>query len=112
MTLSDVRAILEKDYQKHYNNVIMYNNYNIDKAYEYIQQQTGCDIDIAKRIVDEMNYKKQQIDKSTIKCPYCNSTSVVKITKSSKAVRTFLFGIFAISRNSKNFHCNNCTADF
>lgn len=47
-----------------------------------------------------------------VECPYCHATDVKKITNTSKAVHTALFGIFSISRNSKNFHCNNCGADF
>lgn len=45
-------------------------------------------------------------------CPYCKSKNTKKITAISKATHTALFGIFSISRNSKNFHCNQCGADF
>lgn len=45
-------------------------------------------------------------------CPYCKSTNTKRITTSSKVAHTALFGIFSISRNSKNFHCNQCSADF
>lgn len=51
-------------------------------------------------------------NKTEIKCPYCHSTNTKKITNTSKAIHTALFGIFSMSRNSKNFHCNNCGADF
>ncbi len=47
-----------------------------------------------------------------IKCPYCHATNVKKITNTSKAVHTALFGIFSMGRNSKNFHCNHCNSDF
>ena len=47
-----------------------------------------------------------------VKCPYCHATNVKKITNTSKAVHTALFGVFSLSRNSKNFHCNNCNSDF
>ena len=47
-----------------------------------------------------------------IKCPYCQSTNTKKISVLSKATHTAMFGIFSISRNSKQFHCNNCSADF
>ncbi len=47
-----------------------------------------------------------------VECPYCHATNVKKITNTSKAVHTALFGIFSLSRNSKQFHCNNCGADF
>ena len=50
--------------------------------------------------------------KPTITCPYCKSINTKKITNVSKAVHTAIFGIFSISRNAKNYHCNNCDSDF
>lgn len=47
-----------------------------------------------------------------IECPYCHSTNTKKITKTSKAFHTAIFGVFSMSRNSKQFHCNNCNSDF
>ncbi len=51
-------------------------------------------------------------NKFGVECPYCHATNVKKITNTSKAVHTALFGIFSMSRNSKQFHCNQCGADF
>ena len=48
----------------------------------------------------------------SVECPYCHSKDSKKITNTSKAVHTAMFGIFSMSRNSKQFHCNNCGADF
>jgi len=48
----------------------------------------------------------------TVTCPYCQSTDTKKITNTSKAVHTALFGIFSMSRNAKQWHCNNCNSDF
>lgn len=45
-------------------------------------------------------------------CPYCHSTDTKKITNTSKAVHTALFGIFSMGRNSKQWHCNKCGSDF
>lgn len=50
--------------------------------------------------------------KPTVEFPYCHSTNTKKITNTSKAVHTAVFGIFSLSRNSKNYHCNNCNSDF
>lgn len=47
-----------------------------------------------------------------VKCSYCGSSNVKKITVGSKAVHTALFGMFAMSRNAKQWHCNNCNSDF
>lgn len=41
------------------------------------------------------------------KCPTCQSTSIKKITMTSKAVNTVMFGIYG-SKRHKTFHCNNC----
>ena len=60
---------------------------------------------------------KYSIDSQTksnpvVECPYCHSTDTKKITNTSKVVHTALFGVFSVSRNSKNYHCNNCGSDF
>ena len=47
-----------------------------------------------------------------VECPYCHATNVKKITNTSKAAHAALFGIFSISRNSKQWHCNQCNSDF
>lgn len=44
-------------------------------------------------------------------CPYCHATNE-KITNTSKAVHTAVFGIFSMGRNSKQWHCNQCGSDF
>ena len=48
----------------------------------------------------------------TITCPYCQSTNTKKISGLSKVVNVGLFGIFALGKTTKQFHCNNCNADF
>lgn len=47
-----------------------------------------------------------------VECPYCHATNVKRITNTSKAVHTAVFGIFSMGRNAKNFYCNNCNSDF
>ena len=47
----------------------------------------------------------------TVTCPYCNSTNTKKISLTSKAVNTALFGILGTKRH-KQWHCNNCKSDF
>lgn len=48
----------------------------------------------------------------TITCPYCQSTNTQKISGLSKAGSVALWGIFALGKTTKQFHCNNCKADF
>lgn len=47
------------------------------------------------------------VSESLAKCPTCQSTSLKKITVTSKAMNTALFGLFGTKRH-KTFHCNNC----
>lgn len=51
-------------------------------------------------------------NKFGVECPYCHATNVKKITNTSKAVHTAVFGIFSIGRNSKQWHCDKCNSDF
>ncbi len=48
----------------------------------------------------------------SVKCPYCNSYNTSKISTMSKAIGAALIGVHAISRNTKEWHCNNCGSDF
>ena len=48
----------------------------------------------------------------TITCPYCKSTNTKKISGLSKAVNVGLFGIFALGKTTKQWHCNKCGSDF
>ena len=50
--------------------------------------------------------------KPTVKCPYCGSTNTKKISFGTKAAHTALFGVFAVGKVSKEWHCNNCKSDF
>lgn len=48
----------------------------------------------------------------TVTCPYCQSTNTKKITNMSKAGSVALFGVFAMGKVSKQWHCNQCKSDF
>ena len=73
---------------------------------------------VVKKWWDEERQKTHPENKSfklstpTITCPYCKSTNTKKISGLSKAVSVGLFGIFALGKTTKQFHCNNCQADF
>lgn len=54
---------------------------------------------------------KNKGNKFGIECPYCYATNIKKITNTSKAAHTAVFGIFSIGRNSKQWHCNHCGSD-
>lgn len=46
-----------------------------------------------------------------IKCPYCKSVNVKKITTTSRAVSIGAVGL-ASGKIGKQWHCNNCKSDF
>lgn len=46
-----------------------------------------------------------------VKCQYCHSTNTKKISTTSRVISTSLFGLGS-KKVGKQFHCNNCGADF
>ena len=48
---------------------------------------------------------------NSVECPYCHSRDTKKISATSKAVNTALFGIFGTKRHQQ-WHCNHCDSDF
>ena len=48
----------------------------------------------------------------SVKCPYCGSLLTKKITKASKIGSLALWGVFALGKSTKEWHCNNCKSDF
>lgn len=118
MTIGEARIKLETNYSKHYENVRTYYYISTEKAIKYIQEQTGCEYNIANQIVHEwmnrdnsIQYKNPNNSGVEVKCPYCNSTNTSKISTSSKVLDTALFGIFGQKRKHQ-WHCNNCSSDF
>lgn len=61
---------------------------------------------------EEASCKVSMQFKPTVECPYCHSTDTRKISFISKAGHYALFGIFSMSRNSKEWHCNQCGSEF
>jgi len=45
-------------------------------------------------------------------CPYCTSTDLKKISGLAKAGSVALWGVFAMGKVSKQWHCNSCNSDF
>lgn len=84
----------------------LYNNR--DSILKQKEQQQEASIAHGKAILEG----RDKGNKFGVECPYCHATNVKKITNTSKAVHTALFGIFSMGRNAKNFHCDNCNSDF
>ena len=54
----------------------------------------------------------KHLNPPTITCPYCQSTDCKKISGLSKAGSVALWGIFALGKTTKQWHCNNFKSDF
>lgn len=52
------------------------------------------------------------LEEKNIECPYCHSKDTKKISNLSKASSVALFGVFALGKTSKQWHCYNCNSDF
>lgn len=50
--------------------------------------------------------------RNNAECPYCHSKNTKKISGISKAGSVALWGVFAVGKVSKQWHCNNCKSDF
>lgn len=64
-----------------------------------------------KKINKDQKTTQQTSSKPTVECPYCHSTNTKKISGTKRWLSTGLFGL-ASNKIGKNFHCNNCKADF
>lgn len=56
-------------------------------------------------------YGHSSSSSSAVKCPYCKSTNVSKISTAGRAVSVGLFGL-ASGKIGKQWHCNKCKSDF
>ena len=86
-----------------------------DKSYVNITEYskagecTKChDMTFYEKIKENPN----MINKPEVKCPYCGSLDTKKITKASKIGNFALWGILAIGKSTKEWHCNRCDSDF
>lgn len=59
-----------------------------------------------KQKMEEYKYR------NNAECPYCHSKNTKKISGFSKAGSVALFGVFAMGKVSKQWHCNQCKSDF
>lgn len=97
-------------------------SYNFDTSKEYSSLCPKCnesmefwanmdgDTDLAEQRKNQTPIVPSS--KPMITCPYCQSTNTQKISGLSKAVSVGLFGMLGLGKATKQFHCNNCKADF
>lgn len=111
------------------------------KGLEVIQEKTACDDDTANLVWAYFKRKygtkennpimqarenfereqalerhRQRVEeykyRNNAECPYCHSKNTKKISGFSKAGSVALFGVFAVGKVSKQWHCNQCKSDF
>lgn len=91
-------------------------SYWTDRYSEYIPEMASCtecgETTYMGESKKRTEYEIQFPPKPTVKCPYCGSTNTKKIGFGTKAAHTALFGVFAVGKVSKEWHCNNCKSDF
>lgn len=51
-------------------------------------------------------------NKNVPKCPTCQSVNIKKISGLSKIGNVVLWGVFAVGKVSKQWHCNNCGSEW
>ena len=66
----------------------------------------------SKNPIESCSSQYKHLNPVTITCPYCKSTNTKKISSLSKAGSVALFGIFALGKTTKQWHCNSCKSDF
>ena len=49
---------------------------------------------------------------TVVHCPFCNSSDCKKISDMSKAASAAIFGVLALGKISKTWHCNSCGSNF
>lgn len=107
---------------------------DIQKGIALIKEETTCDDQTAKCIWCDLkvdygtretnpiikareNYQNEKLlqeyqYRNNAECPYCHSKNTKKISGLSKAGSAVLWGVFAVGKISKQWHCNNCNSDF
>lgn len=103
----DLGIILTKNTPKqhYYDEPVISREHLVDP---FIQQE----IERQQNIKDNRREQLEKPQTPTITCPYCQSTNTKKISGLSKAGSVALWGIFALGKTTKQWHCNNCKSDF
>ena len=110
------KILLSKEMEKKLINDLVLTSPNFDQYYfdhkdeikEQKDREYSSKIAYGKAIIEG----RDKGNKFGIECPYCHATNIRKITVTSKAMHTALFGVFSMGRNSKQWHCDHCNSDF
>lgn len=107
----DFRVLISKDMEQKLINDLVLTSPNFDQYYfdhkDEIQGQQSRELSAkmehGKAILEEQSRR--------VTCTYCGSTNIKKIGLLNRAVSTELWGLGS-KKIGKQFHCNNCGADF
>ena len=82
---------------------------------EYIVNNSEFSIEEKQKRIEQDRldriHQKPYTPSTSVKCPYCRSGDVKKITIAGRAVSVGVFGI-ASGKIGKQWHCNKCKSDF
>lgn len=123
---------LFKEHIRDYGEVSLYNSWWYDKAEqlgsrrplryetdeqrkERLDREYGKNSPAYKQAIlqnhTNISSRGQQANKNVVRCFYCHSTNVKRISTFSKILDFQLFGFFGQKRRYQ-WHCNNCNSDF
>ena len=123
----DYQTAKKHIYQNMYMNLfIAIADDDIQKGIALIKEETTCDEPTAKCIWCDlkMDYgtketnpiikarENYQNEKLFQEYPYCHSKNTKKISGLSKVGSVALWGVFAVGKVSKQWHCNNCGSEW
>lgn len=86
--------------------------YNLSKTnFEAYQREVIREQDEKDRRVTDFIFGGMNEQENKPQCPYCHSHNTSKITATSKAINTAMFGVLGQKRKYQ-WHCNNCKSNF
>lgn len=95
-----------EDFKEFHDNYIILHN---EKLIECPQCKTPVDRIVTRR---PEHFDLLPTNQYVPKCPICHSPNIHKITTGTKVARAAIFGIFALPKAGKQFHCDNCGSEF
>lgn len=93
--------------------------YGSDTKQVFFDKYIAGHPEFSKEAMEKRLYKERSEDfrrtsvpsTNRVKCPYCQSEDVKKITTAGRAVSVGFFGL-ASQKIGKQWHCNKCKSDF
>lgn len=83
----------------------------VEKDYGEIWIDNIIRLQSVKEITPMLVRVEKEVQSLAVKCPYCNSTRVKKLSTMGRFASFSMWGL-ASSKIGKQWHCNNCNSDF